>query len=382
MKPLTLLAIAFTLASCARKPEATVAVSSAAPAPAPQPGVADIAPGSPQLQQIRVAAAAAAAVPTDEVVSPGKIEMNPNRVSRVVLPVPGRISTVTVKIGESVERGQPLVTLESPDADAAESLYIQAQVSLNTARVNANKAQADYDRSADLFAHNAVARKDVLNFENALAQAKAAVDTANANIEQTRRRIVLLGLTPGTFGQRVTVNAPLAGKVMDMAIAPGEYRNDTNTPLMTIADLSTVWVSSDVPESSIRLIKIGERFDISLAAYPGETFRGRVTRIADTVDPQTRTIKVRAEMDNPRGRLRPEMFGTIRHTEGTRVMTVLPVGAVLQENGRNVVFVENPPGHFQQTEVTVGPRFNDVLPILTGVKTGDRVVVDGAMLLK
>ncbi len=123
-----------------------------------------------------------------------------------------------------------------------------------------------------------------------------------------------------------------------MTIVPGEYRNDTSSPVLTIADLSTVWVTSDVPESSIRMVRKGERVEIELAAYPGEVFRGRVTQIADTVDPQTRTIKVRAEIQNLDGRFRPEMFARIRLISGTQARPVIPVAAVLQgESGSYVM---------------------------------------------
>ncbi len=216
----------------------------------------------------------------------------------------------------------------------------------------------------------------------AQTQAATALDQAQANLQQALRKLQILGLKPGEFGQKVAVKAPISGKVLELAVVPGEYRNDTNAPLMTIADLSTVWASSDVPESAIRFIRTGERLDIELAAYPGQIFRGRVTRIADTVDPQTRTIKVRAEMDNSAGRLRPEMFCRIRHVEATRLAPVVPVGTVLQGDGQNIVFLEVSNGVFQQTQVTVGNRIGDKLPILSGLKAGDRVVVDGAMLLK
>jgi cobalt-zinc-cadmium efflux system membrane fusion protein len=186
----------------------------------------------------------------------------------------------------------------------------------------------------------------------------------------------------GAFGQKVVVRSPLSGKVLEMSVTPGEYRNDTNTAVMTVADLSTVWVSSDVPESYIRFIQPGERIDVTWAAYPGEVFRGRVTRIADTVDPQTRTIKVRAEMNNPDERFRPEMFGSIRHTEATSIQPVVPPGAVIQGDGRNIVFVERSPGRFEPVDVTAGQRHGELIPVTRGLTPGDRVVVDGAMLLK
>jgi membrane fusion protein, heavy metal efflux system len=337
---------------------------------------------SPKLKEIRIDTVHEQQVPFDEVVSPGKIEVNPNRVSRITLPVAGRVTTVLVKLGDAVTPGQPLLTLEGPDADAAESGYRQAQAALTQARSNLNKAQADYDRSNDLFEHNAIAKKDVLTSENALAQAKAALEQAQAALDQAARRLAILGLKPGAFGQKVTVSSPISGKVLEMSVAAGEYHNDTNAPVMTIADLSTVWVSSDVPESQIRFIDPGERIDVSLTAYPGETFHGRVTRIADTVDPQTRTIKVRAEMDNARGRLRPEMFGTIRHTDSFKTMPVVPPGAVVQEQGKTLVWMERGTGRFQPVQVRAGDRNDGYVPILNGLRSGDRIVVDGTMLLR
>ncbi len=382
MKRSLVVCVMIAAAGCGQKEDKNVAAATADQAPRTADGVVVIPPDSPKLQQLHVEPVRTAQVPTDEVISPGKIEANPGGISRVVLPAPGRIASVLVKLGDAVEKGQTLLTLESPDVDAVESSYLQAGAALAQANANVAKAQSDYDRASDLFEHNAIAKKEVINAENSLAQAKAAVEQAKASQEQYSRRIGMFGLKAGKFGQSVEVRSPLSGKVLELSVAAGEYRNDTNAPLMTIANLSSVWVSADVQESSIRLIQVGERVDVTLAAYPNETFRARVMRIADTVDPQTRTIKVRAELDNSRGRLRPEMFGSIRHTESIESRPVLPVGAVIQGDGHNVVFVEKAPGHFQRTEITVGKRSGDVLPVLSGLKAGDRVVVDGAMLLK
>ena len=384
MKTASLILAALLLAACSKKEDQSA--KAASPTPAADERAADgsvtIPADSPKLKEIHTIEVKTASMPFDEVVSPGKIETNPNLVSRIALPLAGRVSAVLVKLGDSVRRGDPLLTLESPDADAAASASLQAQAALTQARANVNKAQSDYDRAKDLFEHNAVAQKDVLTAENALAQAKAALDQAQAGVQQADRKAQLLGLKPGVFGQKVTVPAPISGKILEMSVAAGEYRNDTNAPVMTIADLSTVWVASDVPESAIRFIQPGERIDVELAAYPNETFHGRVTRIADTVDPQTRTIKVRAEMDNGRGKLRPEMYGTIRHTDSMRTVPVLPVGAVVQGDGKSSVWVEQGQGHFKPVEVKTGERSGDLLPVLSGLQAGARVVVDGAMLLR
>jgi cobalt-zinc-cadmium efflux system membrane fusion protein len=324
----------------------------------------------------------AAQVPTDEVVAPGKIEANPNHVSHVALPLAGRVSQVFVHLGDYVKQGDPLLTEESTDVDAAMSAHLQADSAVNQTKSAVLKAQADLDRQRDLYEHNAVAKKEVLNAESALVQSKAALEQAEAVKAQATRRLDMLGLQLNQFGQKLTLKAPISGKILEMSVTAGEFRNDTNAPVMTIADLSTVWVSSDVPESDIRLVQVGERLEIELAAYPGETFNGRVTRIADTVDPQTRTIKVRAEMDNRRGRFRPEMFGRIRHVEALEARPVVPPGAVIQGDGQNVVYVEKSPGTFVLTPVKIGPRGTYGIPVLEGLHAGDRVVVDGVMLLK
>ena len=179
------------------------------------------------------------------------------------------------------------------------------------------------------------------------------------------------------------MKAPVSGKVLEMTIVPGEYRNDTSAPVMTIADLSTVWVTSDVPESSIRMVHNGERVDIELAAYPGEVFRGRVTQIADTVDPQTRTIKVRAEIHNARGRLRPEMFARIRLVSSTqqrpgcsrRGRAAGGIGNLRRARDRARAVS-------RQTPVTLGTRSGEKVAVSQGLSAGDRVVTDGVMLVK
>jgi membrane fusion protein, heavy metal efflux system len=347
-----------------------------------EPGVVSIPADSPMLQQLKRQTVTRQDLATDEVVAAGKIEANPNRVAKVVLPVSGRVTSVLVRTGDAVKKDQPLLTMQSPDADAAMSTYLSAQATLTQMRAALTKAQADFDRSSDLFEHNAIARKDVLSAESALTQAKAGVDQAEASLRQAQRRLGVLGLVPGDFAQEVVVRAPLGGKVLDLSVVPGEYRNDVSASVLTIADLSTVWVSSQVPESYIRFVQLGERVEIGLVAYPGEVFEGRVSRIADTVDPQTRTVKVQAEMDNRGERFRPEMYGSIHHVEAIAPVTVVPVSAVFEDGPKTAVFVEQAPGRFEERSVSIGKRAGDMVRVVNGLKPGDAVVVDGVMLLK
>ena len=334
---------------------------------------------SPALKQLRVESVSLANLPGDTVVAPGRIEFDPSRVSRIVLPVPGRVDGVLVRIGDHVTVGQILFAIDSPDADAAISEFRQSQAAVSQTRSALIKAQADRDRAAELFDHKAIAKKDLLASENELVQAQAALDQTEAAREHCRRRLEILGLDEG--GQQVMVKSPLAGKVIDVSITGGEYRNDTTTSVMTVADLSTVWVTSSVPENAIRLIDLGESVEVELVAFPGEIFSARVKRIADTLDPKTRAVQVRAELTNPQGKFRPEMFGTIRHSHASQSVPVVPARAILRRGGESFVYVERALGTFTRVPVVLGTASGDRVPVLKGLQAGDRVVVDGVMLL-
>lgn len=356
-------------------------VQQAKAAPEAKPGQAVIDANSPQLQQIRTESLESSLVPVGNIAAPGKVEANVNRQSHVVLPVAGRVSTVLVKIGDFVRQGQPVLTLESADIDAAVSSFQQAQATVTQAKSALAKAQMDLDREKDLFEHGAVPQKEVLNAQAVTVQAQAGVEQMQASVEQARRRLQILGVGTGTFGQRVTIHAPISGKVMEMSVVNGEFRNDLSAPLMTIADLSSVWVTSDVPETAIRFVKLGEPVKIDLAAYPGETFRGRVAIIGDMVDPQTRTVKVRAELPNADGRLKPEMFGNIQLAEQTEQRPTVPASAVVATDGKTLVWREASKGVFEKVAITTGAQIGERVAVLDGLKATDRIVVDGVMLL-
>jgi membrane fusion protein, heavy metal efflux system len=370
------------LTGCNGPPASDSKATASVPTPPRRSGnVIKFDPDSPQLARIRVEAAQTAEVPVGKLTAPGKVEMNPNRVSRVVLPAAGRVREVLVGLGDAVRERQPVIAIESPEVSALISSLRQSEANISQARANLAKAEADLARARDLLANRALAQKEVLAAETFVAQAKASLDQALATREETQRRLRILGLAADSMEQNIVVGAPVPGKVVEIALAPGEYRNDTSAPVMTIADLSTVWVAADVPENAIRLIRLGESVEIVLPAFPGRTFRGRVKRIADMVDPQTRTIKVRAELSNPEGQFRPEMFAQISLDQGTQALPTLPKGAVLQQEGVNLVYVELAKGQFQEVPVAIIWQGTDRVAI-TGIKPGARVVVDGAMLLK
>lgn len=378
---LLLVAGAF-LGGCNRTPDPAPPAAAKSDQPSVLNGEVRLAPDSPQIKRIKVAVVDTARVSLDEVVAPGKIESNPNRISKIVMPVAGRVRRVMVGVGDAVREGDPLLAIESPDASTAASNYQQTRAKVGEAKANLAKAEADLSRTKDLYEGRAIAQKEVLTTQAALAQAKSALEQAQAAQDESLRRLEILGIKPGETNPAIVVHAPLSGKVLDLAVAGGEYRNDTSAPLMTIADLSTVYMAADVPESQIRLVTKGESVKIELSAYPDEVFSGTVARIADVVDPQTRTIKVRAALANAQGKLRPDMFGEIRHEETFRQVPVLPSSAVIQNDKQSIVYREKSVGVYEPVAITFGKQTGDRIPILTGIKPGDRVVVDGAMLLK
>lgn len=346
-------------------------------------GVITIPPDSPMLSQIRVAAVSEEELAVDEVVSPAKLEIDPSRLSQVLLPAPGRVVQVHVRLGDAVKAGDVLITLDSPDADAAIADYKQAEADVSAANAALTKAKSDRERVRGLFEKDAVARKEVDNVEAAFAAARAEIVRVQAERQQAQRKLKLLGIkgTSKTGSETIDVRASISGKVMELHVASGEFHSDTATPLMTVADLSSVMVSADVAENLIRFIEVGEPVHIDLVAFPGETLDATVVRIADTVDPHTRTIEVLAALPNPQSRFRPEMFGRVRHGHTTNRMPALPQTAVIQRDGQDIVLVETGPGQYVIRPVTVGTRAGDMVALVKGAKVGERVVVDGGVLL-
>ena len=191
----------------------------------------------------------------------------------------------------------------------------------------------------------------------------------------------LLGIDPEKQDSVVTLRAPEAGEVVEISVAPGEYRSDTAAPVLTIADLAKVWVVASVPESVVGHVESGQPVTVTLAAYPERQFEGRVTRISAALDPETRTGRVIAQLDNPQRLLRPEMFARVRYRGPARQVVTVPIGAVVRDRGPTSVFLERERGQFERRDVSLGPRHSDAVVVTTGLSRGDRVVIDGTMLL-
>jgi cobalt-zinc-cadmium efflux system membrane fusion protein len=340
-----------------------------------------VPPGSPLWGRLRVERVGAERW-TDQLELPGRVQPDPRRVWRVMLPVPGRILDVHVSAGEPVRAGQPLLTMASPEADTARAAVRHAEADRRAAEAAVRQAQADLERQRDLLEHDAVSRRDVLHAETTLAQAEADQARAEAALAQARDTLAVLGVSPGPGESRLVVRAPRAGRVMDVAVAPGEFHGDTSSSLLQIADLSTVWLVSDVPEHRLASVAPGEEVEVTFVAFPGERFTGRVARVGNALDTETRSLKLYTELPNLDGRLRPEMFAAIRVLGAARDVPVVPADAVVRAGtGAVVVVADGDNGRFVSRQVRVGRQQSGRVAILEGVEPGERVVVDGALLL-
>src|SRR5262249_2730489 len=188
--------------ACGKRAEVAGAETSAQPAPAAStPGIVTLNPESAEVRQMTIEPAKAIPLPADEVSAPAKIQLNPNRVGHAVLPVPGRIARVLVKLGDSVAKGQPVILIDSPSISDSENPFLQAQSAVHQSELASAKAEADLNRTTMLYENGTVPQKELLAARTTLALAKDAFEQAQSVREQARRRIELLGLKAGQVQQ-------------------------------------------------------------------------------------------------------------------------------------------------------------------------------------
>jgi cobalt-zinc-cadmium efflux system membrane fusion protein len=303
----------------------------------------------------------------------GKVQFNEDRTARVLAPVSGRVMELAVQVGDSIRDGQTLFFLQSREAASAISDW---QQSLK----DRDLAEKTYQMTMDLYEHQAASRISVQQAESDLAKTKAAVS-------RTEESLRVLQLEPAdsegasSVEPRIPIRSPLAGTVIERAVTNGQFVQPDPNPLLTIADLSSVWVLADVFEQDLHRIKPNEKALVTTAAYPDDRFSARVARISDVVDPATHTVKVRFLVSNPGGRLKPEMFANVTlFLDDLDKALMLPAEAVFVQQGRSFVFVQSGAGEFTKREVEVmadGKR----LRVIRGLKPREVVVTDGAMLL-
>jgi membrane fusion protein, heavy metal efflux system len=298
------------------------------------------------------------------------VEANPDRYARIYPPLAGRIAQLHVRLGDEVRQGQLLVTLHSPDYMAAQSDYTKAKSAFLLATRN-------WERQKDLLEHKIAAKKEV-------EQSQKDLEAAQSDLESVTARLRMLGLNPETdrLGQPLEIHSPISGRVVDLSATTGEFRNDSNAPLMVIADLSTVWLTANVQEKDIRYLAKGQQVNAVFAAYPGEVMRGKVLFVGDLLDPETRSIKVRVAFPNPDGRFKPGMFMTMNFEGFPEKVVTVPTSAVVQIGGTSFVFEQVKPWTLAAREVEPGAQRGERVVIQKGLSAGATILAKEGVLFQ
>jgi membrane fusion protein, heavy metal efflux system len=370
---------------CRQTPPATASSANSSPTPA-------LAQSSAIETEVVTPQSIAGVIPAT-----GKILVPENRVA-VIGPVnQGRIVRLYAGQGTRVRKGQKLADLESADIDQAEADYLKAladyENALRSSAAEIKLAQQSYDRNKLLYEQKITAGKNLQSAEHDLEVAKAAgensVTGTKAALTAARRHLLILGLSDATIdalakktnlAATFSLNSPIDGIVVERNATVGASVG-TDANVFKIIDLSRVWIDADVFEKDLPRVRPGQEVKLKVTAFPESTFSGKVILINSVVDPDTRTVKVRTEVANPDGRLKPDMFANVQIvTDVNRAAISIPQSAVLNDEGKSIVFVADGNG-YKKRQVQAGIQNNGRVEIVDGLSAGDKVVIKGNYLL-
>ncbi|MCZ2147665.1 MAG: efflux RND transporter periplasmic adaptor subunit [Bryobacterales bacterium] len=361
-------ALAASLTGCLRDRAATVdAKDTGVTTIEPAPDQSIVTP--PRSEQYRIVEVEVRRI-ADEMTANGAVAPDVSRTVPVNSMSGGRVVEIHTRLGDEVAKGQLLLRISSQDLSLAISDYRKAVADEVLSR-------RQLERSKLLFSRGAIAEKDVQTAEDTEAKAKVDVETG-------AQKIRLLGGEPGSLSPMIDVKAPSAGVIVEQNVAGGSgVRSlDSSPNLFTIADLSKVWVLCDVYENNLAQVRLGDSAKIQFNAYPDKTLYGRIGNISKILDPATRTAKVRLELDNPAGLLRPGMFAVATfRSQRKRDVVVAPASALLRLHDRDWVFIPIEGGRYRRIEVQAGAQMGDgIQEVLSGLHPGDRVVAQALQL--
>lgn len=301
---------------------------------------------------------------------PGEVSVDPDKNARVASPVPGRLSQVLFKEGSSVKKGDVLATVRIPDLAKVRSAYAAAAAKAASARINATRLH-------ELSQKGLASNQEMLN-------AKAEADALEAEAKALDQQLRTLGMGATGEGSELALRAPLSGIVVSRAAVVGQPVSTEET-IANIADLSEVWFLGRVFEKDLDDIHTGAKAEVQLNAFPKRRFTGVVEYIGRQIDPVARTVTARIRLTNQDDVLRLGLFGVAHVAIGTEQsdpVLVVPRSAVVEISGKPVVFVRQPDGDFELHEVVLGQSNLGKVQVLSGLREGEKVVVDGAFTVK
>ncbi len=303
-----------------------------------------------------------------QLVATGVVLPDIARTVPVITLASGRVVDIRARLGDTVQKDQVLLRIRSDDVAGGFDAYRKAVSDELLAR-------KQLQRTKDLYEHGAMAEQD-------LEVAQDAEDDAKTTLETATEHLRLLGNDPDKPNGIVDIVAPITGVITDQEVTNAASVQAFSSPNpFTISDLTTVWIVCDVFENDMANVRLGEPADIKLTAYPARVIKGKVSNIGSILDPNIRTAKVRIEVPNPGGMMRPGMFATTTLFSGEKhTFTSVPASAILHLHDRDWVFIPTQ-GKFRRTEVTSGAQLpNNMQEVLTGLQPGQQVVSNAATI--
>lgn len=331
-----------------------------------------------QLGMIAIGTASERAFPLERD-AVGSIDFNEDMSAQVFPPYQGRIVKLYAKIGDNVARGQPLLTIESPDLIQAESNLIAAAGVLDL-------TTHALERAKQLYQVQGMAEKD-------LQQAVSDQQTAEGALKAARDGVAVFGKSQAEIDRMVAsraidpylvVPSPITGRVTARAAAPGDFVQPGNLPApYSVADISRIWLNASVIESDMPLVRAGQKIHVTVMAFPGRTFDGEISTVGATVDPQLHRGLIRAEIEDSKHELLPGMFASFVIVTGAPLTaTAVPLEGVVREgDGTMTVWLTTDRHRFTKRAVKIGMQDAGFDQILDGIRPGEQVVTKGAVFL-
>jgi cobalt-zinc-cadmium efflux system membrane fusion protein len=320
----------------------------------------------------------------------GKIAIDDERTTPIFSPYSGRVTKLLVKAGDVVERGQPLFVIEATETVQSLNDFMTAYGARNKARTQLELARTVEKRTRDLHGGNASPLRDLQQAQAELLNATNDLRAAETAFEAARNKLRLLGRSEddiaafqetGKVSADTTVTAPIAGTIVQRKIGPGQYISvGASDPAFVIGDLSSVWLIAYVRESDTSLITLGQNLKFTVQAIPGESYSARIDNVAAGLDPASRRMAVRAVVENPAGRLKPEMFANVEiaTTPGSSTV-VVPRSAVVFDGDKAGVWLVHDERAIELRQIRTGGADDKTLQVLEGLSPGDRIVTRGSI---
>lgn len=317
----------------------------------------------------------------------GSIAVDADQSTPILLPYSGQVLRVMVEPGQRVGRGEALLEVASPELVDARNAFNAATAQAAAASEAALVSRRNAERQKAIFESACGAQKDFLQAQADAATAQGAQRTAQSALSAARARLALYGQAGGTAlsgGPRTVYRSPVPGIVADRAVAPGQFvAAGGSAALMTIADLSRVWLVAQLAESDAALVHVGDSVEVTTPALPGRVFKAMIDNVGAALDPATHRLPVRATIANAAGLLKPQMFAsfTIRRTLQGAAGVLVPAPAVIHEGDAARVWTLGNDRLLHGRPVIVGETEGGLTRIVGGLNPGDRVVVSGALFV-